>query len=76
MQTTFDDYFFFFILELPTRRIHFFICSPFFNYNTILEINTTHHYKFMCPLYSHVEALHIIIMNECPRFHMPITPHL
>jgi hypothetical protein len=30
----------------------------------ILEINITHHYKFMCPLYSHVEAFNIINMND------------
>jgi hypothetical protein len=34
----------------------------------ILEINTAHHYMFMCPLYNHVEALNIIIMNECLDF--------
>jgi hypothetical protein len=26
------------------------------------------------PLYSHVEALNIIIMNECHIFHLSITP--
>ncbi len=35
----------------------------------ILEIITTHRYKFMCPLYSHVEALNIIIMSEHCIFH-------
>jgi hypothetical protein len=34
----------------------------------ILEINMTHHYKFMCTLYTHVEALNIIIMNEVAYF--------
>jgi hypothetical protein len=29
----------------------------------------------MCPLYSHMEALCVIIMNECPKFHLLITPH-
>jgi len=42
----------------------------------ILKINTTHHYKFMCPLYSHMESLSIIIMSERRRFHLLITPHL
>jgi hypothetical protein len=41
----------------------------------ILKINTTHHYKFMCILYSHVETFHVIIMNEHHRFRLLITPH-
>jgi hypothetical protein len=41
----------------------------------IFEINMAHHYKFMCPLYNHVEALNIIIMNERCKFHVLITPH-
>ncbi len=36
----------------------------------------THHYKFMYPLYSHMEAFNIIIMNEHRRFHLLITPHM
>jgi len=31
--------------------------------------------RSLCPLYNHVEALNIIIMNECRRFHLLITPH-
>jgi hypothetical protein len=53
-----------------------FICPPFFNQCMILEINITHHYKFMCPLYNQVEALSIIIMNERCKCHFLNTPHL
>jgi hypothetical protein len=48
----------------------------YFNWRMILEINTTYHYKFICPLYNHVEALNIIIMNEHYRFQVLIIPHL
>jgi hypothetical protein len=34
----------------------------------MLKINMTHHYHLLCPLYNHVEALCIIIMNECLKF--------
>jgi len=37
----------------------------------ILPITTS-----LCPLYNHMEALCIIIMNERPRFHLLIIPHL
>ncbi len=38
----------------------------------ILKINMAHQYKFMCPLYNHVEAFHVIIMNECCIFHLQL----
>jgi hypothetical protein len=41
----------------------------------ILEIMMAHHYHFLCPLYSHVEACHFIIMNERPKFHLLTTLH-
>jgi hypothetical protein len=41
----------------------------------ILEINTAHHYKFMCPLYNQVEAFNIINMNEHRKLHLRIIPH-
>jgi hypothetical protein len=65
----------FFILEHSAHHIHFFICLSPFNLHMIFKINMTHHYKFMCRLYSHVEALSIIIMNECRIFHLPIIAH-
>ncbi len=81
LPTTNTNYFrqlscFFFVLEHFICHIHFFIYLPSFNQCMIIKINTTHFYKFMCPLYHHVEALSIIIMNECHKFHLLITPHL
>ncbi len=66
---------FFLILEHHARHIHFFICPSSFNYCMILEINTAHHYKFMCPLYNQVEAFNIINMNEHRKLHLRIIPH-
>jgi hypothetical protein len=41
----------------------------------IFEINTIHHYKFMCPLYIYMESFHVIIMIEHYKFHLSIIPH-
>jgi hypothetical protein len=41
----------------------------------ILEITMTHHYHFLCPLYSHIEACHFIIVNERLKLHLLTTQH-
>jgi hypothetical protein len=64
----FQRYPIFFILERLVRCIHFLPCPLFFNQHMILEINMAHHYKFMCPLYNHMEALNIIIMKNVANF--------
>jgi hypothetical protein len=66
---------FIFVLELLAYLVHFFICLPSFNERLILETNMAHQYHFLCPLYNHVEALHVIIMNECLKFHLSIIFH-
>ncbi len=59
---------FFLILEHLALHSHSFIHSSSFNLLMILEINTAHHYEFMCPLYHHMEVFSIIIMNELTYF--------
>jgi hypothetical protein len=66
---------FIFVLELLAYRIHFFTYPLSFNQRMIFKINTTHHYHFVCPLFSHVEARRIIIMNEHLKFNLSINPH-
>jgi hypothetical protein len=34
-----------------------------------------YHHHFLCPLYIHMEALHVIIMNERLKLHLLISPH-